>query len=48
MALKDPYAMAGMRTGRVPLRWARREHAAWAREVAGDPPAATRDHPSRH
>ena len=48
MALKDPYAMTGMRTGRVPLRWARREHAAWAREVAGVPPAATHDHPSRH
>ena len=41
MASKDPYAMAGMRTGRVPLRWARREHAAWAREVAGDPPVST-------
>jgi len=31
--------MTGIRTGRVPLRWARREHAVWAREVAGDPPA---------
>ena len=39
MATKDPHAMAGMRTGRVPLRWARREHGAWAREVAGDPAA---------
>ena len=38
MASRDPYAMAGMRTGRVPLLWARREHAAWAREVAGEPP----------
>jgi formate dehydrogenase subunit gamma len=38
MAAKDPHAMTGMRTGRVPLRWARREHAAWAREIAGDPP----------
>src|ERR1700712_4446470 len=47
MATKDPYAMAGMRTGRVPLRWARREHAAWAREVAGDPPANAPDHASR-
>ncbi|MEO6511851.1 MAG: cytochrome b/b6 domain-containing protein [Nocardioides sp.] len=37
---KDPYAMAGMRTGRVPLRWARRDHAAWAREVADDPPSS--------
>ena len=36
MAVKDPYAMAGMRSGRVPLRWARREHGGWAREVAGD------------
>jgi formate dehydrogenase subunit gamma len=38
MAAHDPFAMTGMRTGRVPLRWARREHAAWAREVAGDDP----------
>jgi formate dehydrogenase subunit gamma len=38
MASKDPQAMAGMRSGRVPLRWARQEHGAWAREVAGDPP----------
>jgi formate dehydrogenase subunit gamma len=47
MASKDSHAMVGMRTGRVPLRWARREHGAWAREVAGDPPAAIPDHPSR-
>src|SRR3954447_11150837 len=40
MAAKDPHAMTGIRTGRVPLRWARREHAAWAREVAGEPPQA--------
>ena len=38
MATKDPHALTGIRTGRVPLRWARREHAAWAREVAGEPP----------
>ncbi|MGA8245624.1 MAG: cytochrome b/b6 domain-containing protein [Nocardioides sp.] len=38
MAVRDPHAMTGMLTGRVPLRWARRQHAAWAREVAGDPP----------
>ncbi len=43
MATKDPYAMAGMRTGRVSLRWARREHGAWAREIAGDPPVRTSD-----
>lgn len=36
MATKDPSAMTGMRTGRVPLRWARREHGAWAKEMAGD------------
>ena len=47
MATKDPHAMTGMRTGRVPLRWARREHAAWAREVVEDPPAATPEPPSR-
>ena len=35
MAVRDPYAMSGMRTGRVPLRWARREHGGWAREVTG-------------
>ena len=39
MVTKDPHALTGIRTGRVPLRWARREHAAWAREVAGDPPS---------
>ncbi|GAA1960619.1 formate dehydrogenase subunit gamma [Nocardioides panacihumi] len=47
MATRDPWAMTGMRTGRVPLSWARREHAAWAREVAGDPPIETADHRSR-
>jgi hypothetical protein len=25
----------------VPLGWARRQHAAWAREMAGEPPTAT-------
>jgi formate dehydrogenase subunit gamma len=42
MAVKDAPAMSGMRTGRVPLRWARREHGAWAREVSGEPPAVSR------
>jgi formate dehydrogenase subunit gamma len=41
MALRDSDAMTGMRTGRVPLGWARRQHAAWARELAGEPPTAT-------
>ncbi len=34
-ASRDPYALRGMRTGDVPLRWARERHAAWADEVAG-------------
>jgi formate dehydrogenase subunit gamma len=34
-ALRDRTAMTSMRTGRVPLRWARREHGAWAKEMAG-------------
>lgn len=45
-ALRDAEAMRGMRTGRVSLRWARREHAAWADEVTGSSteggPVATR------
>jgi formate dehydrogenase subunit gamma len=45
MASRDPMAMAGMRTGEVTVWWARREHGAWAREVAGDPPQATADRP---
>jgi formate dehydrogenase subunit gamma len=46
MALRDPHAMTGIRTGRVPLRWARREHAAWAREIADDAPPAEQSRPS--
>jgi formate dehydrogenase subunit gamma len=42
MAAKDPHAMSGMRTGRVPLRWARREHAAWARELTEEPQDGSR------
>jgi formate dehydrogenase subunit gamma len=43
-AFSDPDSLRSMRTGRVPLRWARREHGAWADELAGvevvtdDPP----------
>jgi formate dehydrogenase subunit gamma len=33
-ALRDPAAMTSMWTGRVPLRWARRQHSAWAEELA--------------
>jgi formate dehydrogenase subunit gamma len=35
-ALKDADALRGIRTGFVPLAWARREHAAWAEEMVGD------------
>jgi formate dehydrogenase subunit gamma len=35
-ALRDPDALRSMRTGRVPLRWARREHAEWAEEITAD------------
>jgi len=40
-ALRDPTAMRGMRTGTVPVGWARREHASWAAELTGpaEPPA---------
>jgi formate dehydrogenase subunit gamma len=31
-ALRDPVALRAMRTGRVPLDWARREHEDWADE----------------
>lgn len=30
MAMRDPHALRGMRTGYVPVSWARREHDAWA------------------
>jgi formate dehydrogenase subunit gamma len=32
-ALNDPDALKSMRTGRVPLRWARRHHGEWAAEL---------------
>jgi formate dehydrogenase subunit gamma len=34
MALRDPDALAGMRTGYVPADWAASEHVAWATEHA--------------
>lgn len=34
MAFNDAAARQGMRTGSVPAAWARREHSAWADEVA--------------
>jgi formate dehydrogenase subunit gamma len=39
-ALRDGDAMRSMRTGRVPLHWARREHGEWAEELAGVEPVA--------
>ncbi|MEZ5116133.1 MAG: cytochrome b/b6 domain-containing protein [Candidatus Nanopelagicales bacterium] len=38
MAARDPVARAGMRTGSVPVDWARREHGAWA---GADEPGTT-------
>lgn len=38
-ALRDPVALRSLVTGRVPVRWARREHAEWADELAEDPAA---------
>jgi formate dehydrogenase subunit gamma len=32
MAISDPVARRGMRTGHVPEHWAQREHSAWAAE----------------
>jgi len=36
MAQRDPVARQGMRTGSVPLEWARREHPGWAAETQGE------------
>jgi formate dehydrogenase subunit gamma len=36
-ALRDPDALRSMRTGRVRLKWARREHADWAAEMMAEP-----------
>jgi formate dehydrogenase subunit gamma len=45
MAFSDATARLGMRTGSVPIEWARREHAAWADEltVYASPPVAAAD-----
>jgi formate dehydrogenase subunit gamma len=45
-ASRDPDARTGMRTGLVPVSWARREHRAWADEQQGgrqgrEPPTAS-------
>jgi formate dehydrogenase subunit gamma len=44
-ALRDPDAMVGIRTGFVPIGWARRHHSAWVAEVTdhGEPSATSDD-----
>jgi formate dehydrogenase subunit gamma len=37
MAVRDPEARRGLRTGRVSRRWARREHPLWEKESANQP-----------
>lgn len=42
LAMRDPYALGGMRTGYVPVSWARREHGSWvATHHADHPPQPT-------
>ena len=36
MAMRDPYARQGLRTGFVPREWAEREHRGWAKAMAGE------------
>jgi formate dehydrogenase subunit gamma len=45
-AAKDPHARLGMRTGQVPVGWARREHPAWAAEEEAAGHNATADGPA--
>ncbi len=40
LAFHDPDARRGMRTGRVPVGWARREHRGWAEAVPAGSPTA--------
>jgi formate dehydrogenase subunit gamma len=42
MANRDPVARLGMRTGLVPLSWARREHGSWAQSAPREPDLSTR------
>jgi formate dehydrogenase subunit gamma len=48
-ALNDPVALKSMRTGWVPLRWARRQHGEWAEELTAPVADETQDQvePSR-
>jgi formate dehydrogenase subunit gamma len=36
MAMRDPYARQGLRTGFVPREWAEREHRGWAQAMTGE------------
>ncbi len=42
MATRDPYALGGMRSGYVPVSWAKREHRAWAEAEAAAQRVKTR------
>jgi formate dehydrogenase subunit gamma len=42
MAARDPVARLGMRTGVVPVWWARREHGLWAEESGRSKPGSRR------
>lgn len=42
MAMRDPYARQGLRTGFVPREWAEREHRGWARAMSGEESSGAR------
>ena len=44
-ATRDPLARRGMRTGIVPLQWARREHRGWAEESTAEAVSAAKPGP---
>ncbi len=47
LALRDPQARAGLRTGAVPVGWALREHRGWAEEELGSGGGAVALDPNR-
>ena len=42
MAMRDPYARQGLRTGFVPREWAEHEHRGWAQAMSGEESSASR------
>jgi formate dehydrogenase subunit gamma len=42
MAMRDPYAREGLRTGFVPRDWAEREHRGWARAMTSEESSGAR------